>query len=143
MRDAFDGDLLLAHRFEQCGLSLGCGAVDLVCEDDLGHYRAGAVFELTDLLVVHRCAGDVAGEKIRCELDAFEVAAGGDGDRACKHGLADAGDVFNEDVSSAEEGDDGEPDCRVFADDDASDVLDDAVDGIRVSLVNSGFCDSG
>ena len=135
--------MLFTHRFEECGLGLGCGPVDLVGEHDLCHYRARAVFELADLLVVDRSAGDIAGQEIWSELDAFEVAAGGDGDGPGEHGFADAGDVFDEDVSAAQECDDGESDSGVFADDDSSDVLDDAVDGVGVSLVNSGFCDCG
>ena len=37
---AAGGDLLFLHRFEQGGLRLGRGAVDLVGEDDLGEDRA-------------------------------------------------------------------------------------------------------
>ena len=107
------------------------------------HYGAGSVFELTDLLVVYGGASDVAWKKVGCELDAFEVAAGGDGDGSSEHCLADAGDVFDEDVSAAEECDDCESDSGVFADDDSSDVFDDSFDGVGVCLVNGGFCDGG
>jgi acyl-CoA synthetase (NDP forming) len=36
---AFDGDLALAHRFEQCALGARRGAVDFVREEDIGKDR--------------------------------------------------------------------------------------------------------
>jgi hypothetical protein len=40
MPHATDGNLALLHRFQQCGLGLGRGAVDLVSQDHVGKQRA-------------------------------------------------------------------------------------------------------
>lgn len=143
MCDTFDSNLLLSHRFEECGLGLGCGAVNFVGEDDLRHYGAGSIFELTDLLVVDRGTGDVAGQEVRRKLHALEVATGCDGEGACEHGLADTGNVFDKDMSAAQEGDDGEAYRGVFTDDDPADVIDDAFNGVGVVPIDGCFGDGG
>ena len=68
--DAVDRDAALLHHLEQRGLGLGARAVDLVGEHDVGEDRAGVELERALLLVVHRDAGDVAGEQVGGELDA-------------------------------------------------------------------------
>ena len=76
-----DGDLPLGHGFQQRRLGPGCGAVDLVSQDNLGNHRAGAELELPVVLVVVMDAGDVRGHQIGSELDAAELAVQGVGQR--------------------------------------------------------------
>ena len=103
MGDAFDRDLVLAHRFEQCRLGLGRSAVDLVRQDDLRHHRAGPELKVLGLLVKDRDAGNVAGQQVRSELEPSELAAGRYGYRPGQHGLANARDIFDKDVAAAYE----------------------------------------
>ncbi len=56
-------------------------------------------------MVVDGDAGDVAGQDVRRELDALEFAAGGFREAARQRRLADAGHVFDKQVSGAEQRD--------------------------------------
>ncbi len=72
VRCAIDGDAALLHGFEEGGLRLGRGAVDLVGEEDLREDRP--VLEL-ELAPVRRLdddggAGDIRGHQVGRELDA-------------------------------------------------------------------------
>ena len=67
--DPVDADLALLHAFEQRGLGLRRGSVDLVADKDVGEDRAGLELEVTPARVVHADAGDVAGQQVRRELD--------------------------------------------------------------------------
>ena len=126
---AVDGDLALFHRFQQGGLGLGGGAVDLVDEDDLGVDGAGAKLELARALVEDGDAGDVAGQHVGRELDALELAADRPGERLGQHRFAHAGHVLDEDVALAEEAQHGQLHRLALADDDALDVLNDPIGG--------------
>ena len=136
MRHAVDGDLALLHRLQQRGLGLRRGAVDLVGEDELGHDRAGPVFEATRLLVEDIDPGHVAGEEVRRELDALEGAADRARDRFGEHRLADPGDVLDQDVTAAEQGDEHEEHLVPLANDDSLDVI---ADQARDSLDSAGI----
>ena len=72
-------------------------------------------------------ASHVGGQQVRRELDALEAAAGRSCERAREHGLADAGDVLEQEVAAAEQRDEGEPRFLGFADDDAFDVVEQAL----------------
>jgi len=65
VRLAVDGDLALAHGFEERGLGLRRRAVDFVGQDDVGEDGAGLEFEGTRALVVHVRAGDVRRQEVR------------------------------------------------------------------------------
>ena len=106
---AVHGDLVLLHALEQCGLSFGGCAVDLIGEHDLGHDWPRAVLELLGLLVVDRHAGDVRRQQVGCELNPAERAAEGLRQTAGKHRLAHAGHILDEQVSSAHQRHHGEP----------------------------------
>ena len=136
MGHAVDGDLTLLHRFQQRGLGLRRGAVDLVGEDELGHDGAGPVFEATGLLVEDVDAGHVAGEEIRGELDALEGAADRARDRLGQDRLADAGDILDQDVTAAKQGDEHEEHLVPLADDDSLDVI---ADQARDTLDSAGI----
>ena len=120
---AVDGDLALLHRFQQRGLGLRRGAVDLVGEDELGHDGPRPVLEAAGLLVEDVDPGHVAGQEIGGELDALEGAADRARDRLGQDRLADAGDVLDQDVTAAEQGDEHEEHFVPLADDHSLDVV--------------------
>ena len=68
-------DLALLHGFEQGGLHLGGGAVDLVGQDDVA--KQGALLEADPVaaggLLEDFAPGDVGGQQIRGELDAAHL----------------------------------------------------------------------
>ena len=61
---AVDGDLRFVHGFEQGGLRLRRGAVDLVGQQDVGEDGAGLEFELLLDGIVDADADDVAGQHV-------------------------------------------------------------------------------
>ena len=104
---AVDGDLALLHGLEQGGLGLGAGAVDLVADHDVGEDRTRFEDEVAALAVPYRDAGDVGGEEVGGELDAAELAVDRAGERFGQQGLADPGDVFDQNMTAGDEtGDD-------------------------------------
>jgi hypothetical protein len=120
---AVDGDLSLFHRFQQRGLSLRGGTVDLVGEDELGNDGTGPVFEAVGLLVEYVDPGHIAGEEIGGELDALEGTAERTRDRLGQDRLADAGDVLDEDVTTAEQRHEHEEHLVPLTDHDSLDVI--------------------
>ena len=109
--------LALLHGFEQGGLRLGRGAVDLVCQHDLSHDRAGTELELLFGLVIDGDAGHVAGKHVGRKLDAAEGAVQRAGETARQHRLADARHVLDQHVSLAQQADDNHFHGRALADD--------------------------
>ena len=107
---AVDGDLRLIHGFEQGGLGLGGGAVDLVGQQEIGEDGAGFEFEGAGVDVIDGDAEHVAGEHVAGELEAVESAVDGAGEHLREGGLADAGDIFDEQVTAGQEADEGKPD---------------------------------
>ena len=77
------------------------GPIDLIGEDDLRHHRPGPVLKLLALLVEDADAGNIRGEQIRCKLDALKATANRTGQRLCQHGLADTGDILQQDMAFA------------------------------------------
>jgi len=65
-----DGDLLLLHRFEQCALDFGRGAVDFVGKNQIGEDRAFTSCKATRLRVVNLRADDIGGKHVGRELEA-------------------------------------------------------------------------
>ena len=72
--------------------------------------RALAKNELTRALIEDGNADDVAGQKITCKLHASEIATNGACERACERGLADAGHVFDQQMTFRQERDQRELD---------------------------------
>src|SRR5216683_754030 len=120
-RFAVDGDLRFVHGFEKRGLRARGGAVDFVSENDVGENRAGAEFKFARFGIVDADAEDVAGEQVRRELDALKAAMEGFCKGLRESGFADAGDVFDEQVTAREQGDKRELDGVFLAVDDARD----------------------
>ena len=117
-----DRDLALFHRFEQGGLGLGGGAVDLVGEHDVGEHRTRPELELVRGAVPHRHAGDVRREEVGGELDALAGAADRPGDRLRQRRLADARDVLDEEVPLGEHAHEREVDGVALALDHSFDI---------------------
>ena len=130
-RLAFGGDLVLLHRLEQRRLRLRRRAVHLVGEDQLREDRAGMELERARLAVVDRHAEDVGGQHVARELDAVEPQA----ERAREHvregGLADAGQVLDQQVAAREQARERHADLALLAEDDPAGLLDDALEGRR------------
>ena len=117
-----DRDLALLHRLEQRRLRLRRRAVDLVGEHDVGEHAAGAELELVGRAVPHRHAGHVGRQEVGRELDALARAADRAGDRLRQRRLADARDVFDEEVPLGEQAHEREVDRVALALDHAFDV---------------------
>ena len=106
---AVDGDLPLLHRLEQRRLRLRRRSVDLVDEHDVREHRAGPEAERPALTVEHVHARDVRRQEIGRELDAVEREVERARERLREHGLADTGDVLDEDVPLGEQAQEREP----------------------------------
>ena len=96
---AVDGDLPLLHGFQQGGLSAGNGTVDLVRQQEIGHYRPLAQLKIPGFLIVYPHTDDIAGQQIRDKLDSSRLTAQGDGDGLNQGGLSHAGQIIQQDMS--------------------------------------------
>ena len=119
---ALDRHLLLGHRLKQARLRARAGAVDLVGQEDIREDRALAEGEGSLTRVVNRAAEDVGRQQVRCELHAAEL-----GVDAARQGLgecclAQAGEVFDQDVPLGQQGAEQQADAVVLALDDGAEV---------------------
>ena len=117
------GDLSLLHDLQQRGLGLAGGAVDLVCQQKVGHHRAGLVDEGTALLAVQGEAHDVRGQHVRRELDAAVLQTQRTAESQRGGGLAGAGDIVQQHVSAGEHRHQNFLQSRLLAHDDLADLL--------------------
>ena len=119
---AAGGDAALLHRFEQRGLRLGRGAVDLVGEHQVGEERPGLELERARAVggvAQDAGAGDVGRHQVGRELDAAERQIERLAEGAHQQRLAQAGDAFQQRVAAGEQaGQDAAHDFGL-ADDDA------------------------
>src|SRR5688572_21618503 len=99
MRHAIHRDLMFLHGFEWGSLRFGCGTVNFVGKDDLTHDWTRAELEFALLLIENGNARYIAGEHIWRELNTIERAVQRLGKAACQHRLADAGHVFDQNMS--------------------------------------------
>ena len=125
-----DRRLMFLHAFEQSGLRLRRGPVDLIGQHDLAHDRAWPELELLGLLVVDGQARYVGREEVRRELDPAEGAAEAPGDRLGQDRLACSGNILDQHVAAAQQGDQGEANLVMLPDDDVLDVGDNLVAGL-------------
>jgi len=72
-RSPIEGHLLFRHGLQECGLGAWRRPVDFIGQDDLRVDGTWMKSEAARLEVGHMTANDVGGEKVRCELDAFEI----------------------------------------------------------------------
>ena len=122
-RRAVDRHLLLGHRLEERRLRLRHRAVDLVDEEHVREHRARAELEVAVALVEDGEPGDIGRLQVGRALDprergAFDAA----GDRTREHGLRRAGHVLQQDMTSADECGQDEPDLLGLAAHDRLDV---------------------
>src|ERR1700674_2530084 len=103
-RFAVDGDLRFVHGFEKRGLGARRGAIDFVGEDHVGENWAGTKFKIARFGIVDADAENIAGEQVRRELDALKAAMKRFCERLRESGLANAGNVFDEQMAAGEQG---------------------------------------
>ncbi len=101
--DAVDGDLLLGHRLEQRALGARRRAVDLVGQQQLGKNWARMKSESTVALLVDRYAQDVRWQQVGSELKALEIQPQRGGERARQRGLAEAGQILDQQMSAGQQ----------------------------------------
>lgn len=123
MRNAVGGYLLFGHRFEQGALRLRRGAVDFIGQHELREQRAGMELKLATLAFVYAHADNVRRQQVAGELHALkrQIERGGEGVR--QGGLADAGKVFDQQVTASEKAGEREPDLRTLSEHDIVDLL--------------------
>ena len=101
---AVDGDLLFLHGLQQGRLGAGRGAVELVDQDQMREDGTGTEFPCVGVRCEYRHACHVGGQEIGVPLDAGQLGPERYGQRPGQHGLADAGDVFDEQMAAAQGG---------------------------------------
>src|SRR5258707_2849949 len=112
---AVHGDLSFVHRFEQSGLSSWRSAIDFVGQDDVGKERAGAEFKFTRIGLIDAYAENVAWQKIGSELHTLKAAVERFRERLGQSGFAHAGNIFDQQVTTREQRDQGQLDGFFFA----------------------------
>ena len=138
---AAGGDAFLLHGFEHGGLRFGGGAIDFVGENQVG--KNGAVLELEFAFAAGGFHDDVGAEdvgrhEIGSELNAVEAHVESFAESADEECFAEAGDAFEEDVTSAENGDEGAFDDGVVPDDHLADFIAQRRVGVA-ELLDLGF----
>jgi hypothetical protein len=107
VRPSIHGDRRFGHRFEQGRLRLRAGAVDLVRQHDVGEERAGlegqGAGRAATIGFGEGCAHDVARQQVAGELDPPERAIDTPRQRGGERGLADARDVFEQQMAAADQ----------------------------------------
>jgi len=114
------GDLVFSHGFEQGGLGLRRGAVDLIRQQQVGEDRAAHEFESARASVGLEDfgAGDVGWHQVGRELDPLEPEVEDLGDRFDEEGLGEAGRAGDEAMTACEERDEDLIDGLALSDDD-------------------------
>ena len=102
---AIDGDLAVAHRFEQSALGAGSRAIDLVSQNHVGEDRTRLENEFAGARVVDAGADNIGRQQVGRELHAMKRAIDAGGERSGEQGLADARDVLNQDVTFSQKSD--------------------------------------
>ena len=121
-----DRHLALLHRFEERGLGLRRGPVDLVGEQEVREHRTGAEHELA-AAHGHR-AGEVGGEHVGGELHPAEVDDRRRArERVREQRLGDAGHTFEQEVTAHTGRGDHDVDDVILTDDDLAHLAYDAV----------------
>jgi len=122
---AVDRDVVLLHRLKQGGLGLWHGAVDFVGQQELR--ENGSLFqdEFSALLVEIADAEDVGGQQVAGELDTAETEAKYFGKALGEGSFADAGNVFEQDMTAREKSGQRKGDRVPLSDQAAFDGVDD------------------
>ena len=106
---AIQGDLVLGHGFQQGALGARRRTVDFIGQQHMGEHRTGMELELPRLRVVYRYTQYVGRQQVRSKLYALETQP--QGSRQCmgKRGLAQSGQVFDQDMPAGQQGDERQP----------------------------------
>ncbi len=128
-RFAFGGDLALLHGFEQGALGFRGGPVDFVGENQLRKDRAGQETEFAALAVEDRDAGDVGRQQVAGELDAGELQAEQAGQSMGQGSLAEAWQIFDQQVAAGKQAGCGESDFVRLAENDFVGASEHGVEG--------------
>src|SRR5262249_15449722 len=125
-------DLPLVHRLEQSALRARARAIDLIGENQLMEQRPFFEHELLGLGTIDRDADQVGGEQVTGELDALKRAADRAREGGGQGGLADTGNILDEQMAARDETDHGPAYRRGLPFDHALDVLDETADAARL-----------
>ncbi len=122
------GDLPFLHGFEQRALGLRRGAIDLVGQHHLGEDGTRMKMEGAAAAIEDRHAEDVRRQHVAGELDALEIESEDARQHMGQGGLADTGQVFDQQVPASQEAGQGKPDRPFLAEDDLVDVGQDGIE---------------
>ncbi len=112
-----DRDLLFPHRLEQRRLHLGRCPIDFIGQDQVVEQRPRLEVEVAHFGPVDVGAGQVAGQQVRGELDAAEVALQCGGQFLDRGGLGKARRALDQQVAVGEQRDQQAVDQVLLADD--------------------------
>src|SRR5207249_2938070 len=102
-RFALQRRLAFLHRFEERGLGLRRGRVDLVRQEDVREDRAPSEDEVARLAVEHVRPRDVRGQQVRRQLDTAEREAQARREGFRDQSLRQPRDVFDQEMTVAED----------------------------------------
>ena len=134
MTAAVDGDLMFLHCLEQRALRLRRRAIHFVREYELRKDRAALELEAAAGAIEDRDADDVRRQQVARELDALVSESQCLRERVGEGGLADAGNVLDEQVTACEQARHAEPNLRILAQDHAIELI----QGVAQSLTGQG-----
>ena len=123
---------VFGHRFEQGRLCPRCRAVDLVGDDDVVKDRPWLESKGAVLSLVDGDAGDIARKQVRCALDAGHRAAHAPGQCSCKHGLAHARHILDEEMPPCQQAGNYPINRRCVTEEDGGDILTELVYDLSV-----------
>ena len=126
-----DGNLCFAHCLQETALRLRCGAIDLVCQHDVGKNRSGYELKALFLPVKHGDTDDVGRQQVAGELNALERAIQRSGQAVCQCGLADSRHIFKQKMTTRQKADHRHLDHVGFSLDDQRNIVLDRPDGVR------------
>ena len=124
MGDAVDRHLFLGHRFEQRALRLRHRTVDFVGKQQLREQGSRMKLEAIGIALEDADADDVRGQQVGGELHALETESQRRRQRVRERGLADAGQILDQQMAAGEQADEGEADLAALAEDDGVDLGD-------------------
>ena len=122
VRDAVGRDLPLGHGLEESGLGLGRCPVDFVGQQHVAEHRTRAELEGVRSSVPDTHSGDVGREEVGGELHSTESAVDAASQCFTQAGLADTGDVLDQNVAVGDQGQRHEVDHGALALDHCGDV---------------------
>jgi len=114
---------MFLHRLEQSALRFGGGAVDLVDQHHLRKEGAWVKNETLFISIEDGIAENVGWEQIARELDALKCEAKRTRQRLRERRLADAGNIFDQEMAAGEQTSDRQLYRAAFSDDDFANLL--------------------